>query len=179
MNDQSTFLLHLPTTGLFGAPSATEASQTGSNVTRLRKVTGPVIKGDQRGRTLGFPTANIDVEEDHKFLRRGVYAVWVELEGHLLPAVAAYGKPMFSNDQPPLETHIFDFSGDIYGRQISVYLVSFLRESKVFTSLDELMEAMNSDAAKAREILAIDGEADSDATTTQVGSKPSTRTDSQ
>lgn len=157
MTEQSATMLRIQQGGAIGAPRPMGNGQHSAfGYRRLRKLAGPVIQGDQRGRTLGFPTANIALGDNDKSLRQGVYAVWVELEGYLLPGVAAYGKPMFNNGVPPLETHIFDFSADIYGRQIGVYLVSFLREPKVFTSLDELITAMNEDAGKAREILAME-----------------------
>lgn len=116
-------------------------------------ISGVVVSGDRRGRTLGFPTANIDIGETGHTLRQGVYAVWVTIDGAELRGVAAYGKPMFDNHRPPLETHIFDFSADIYGRRITVQLVSYIREPRVFADLDGLIVAMNDDACRARDIL--------------------------
>jgi riboflavin kinase / FMN adenylyltransferase len=130
------------------------ADQIEGGQTVLHTFTGTVVTGDQRGRTLGFPTANIDIGDQSQDLRQGVYAVWLVLDGEVLAGVAAYGKPMFDNHHPPLETHIFDFSADIYGREITVYLLEYIREPQIFSGLADLVAAMSDDARQAREILA-------------------------
>ncbi len=114
---------------------------------------GEVIKGDQRGRTLGFPTANIATASTFG-LAQGVYAVRARLGEKLLDGVAAYGKPMFNNELPPFETYLFDFDADIYGRHLEVALIGHIRGQEKFGSLDELITAMNRDKGKAREALA-------------------------
>jgi riboflavin kinase/FMN adenylyltransferase len=116
-------------------------------------VEGCVVKGDQRGRELGFPTANT-VTHDNFQLAQGVYAVRARLGDRLFDGVAAYGKPMFNNQRPPFETHLFDFSEDIYGQTILVSLVAHIRGQEVFNGLDELIAAMTRDSNKARKILA-------------------------
>jgi riboflavin kinase / FMN adenylyltransferase len=113
---------------------------------------GCVVKGDQRGRELGFPTANTATHASFQ-LAQGVYAVRAKLGGRLFDGVAAFGKPMFNNQRPPFETHLFDFDEDIYGQTISVALVGFIRGQEVFSGLDELMVAMERDSAKARELI--------------------------
>lgn len=114
---------------------------------------GCVVKGDQRGRELGFPTANTLTPTGFQ-LAQGVYAVRARLGDRLLDGVAAYGKPMFDNQLPPFETHLFDFDEDIYGRTLGVALVGHIRGQEVFSGLDELMAAMDRDAQKARAMLA-------------------------
>ncbi|WP_375449811.1 bifunctional riboflavin kinase/FAD synthetase [uncultured Devosia sp.] len=114
---------------------------------------GCVVKGDQRGRELGYPTANT-VTHDNFQLAQGVYAVRARLGTRLFDGVAAYGKPMFNNQRPPFETHLFDFSEDIYGQIIVVCLVAHIRGQEVFSGLDELITAMHRDSTKARRILA-------------------------
>ena len=114
---------------------------------------GCVVKGDQRGRELGYPTANT-VTHDNFQLAQGVYAVRARLGERVFDGVAAYGKPMFNNQRPPFETHLFDFSEDIYGQTIVVCLVDHIRGQEVFSGLDELITAMNRDSNKARKILA-------------------------
>jgi riboflavin kinase/FMN adenylyltransferase len=116
-------------------------------------VTGPVVKGDQRGRLLGFPTANVPTPTGFG-LAQGVYAVRVRLGDRLLDGVASHGKPMFNNERPPFETWIFDFDEDIYGQELSVALVHHVRGQKVFNGLDELIAAVNADADEARRMLA-------------------------
>jgi riboflavin kinase/FMN adenylyltransferase len=113
---------------------------------------GKVVLGDQRGRTLGFPTANTPTPTGFA-LAQGVYAVRARLGDRLLDGVAAYGKPMFNNERPPFETVLFDFDEDIYGEELAVALVGHIRGQEVFSGLDELIAAMKRDSARAREQL--------------------------
>jgi riboflavin kinase / FMN adenylyltransferase len=113
---------------------------------------GAVVQGDQRGRDLGYPTAN--TASGHGFqLAQGVYAVRARVGERLFDGVAAYGKPMFDNQRPPFETHLFDFDADIYGRTIDVALIAHIRGQEVFNGLDELIAAMDRDSRKARDLL--------------------------
>ena len=114
---------------------------------------GEVIKGDQRGRELGFPTANIATGSTFG-LAQGVYAVRARLGEKLLDGVAAYGKPMFNNELPPFETYLFDFDADIYGRHLEISLIGHIRGQEKFAGLDELIAAMNRDSDRARKALA-------------------------
>ncbi|MEO6012085.1 MAG: bifunctional riboflavin kinase/FAD synthetase [Devosia sp.] len=113
---------------------------------------GEVIKGDQRGRLLGFPTANIATASTFA-LAQGVYAVRARLGEKLLNGVASFGKPMFNNDLPPFETFLFDFDADIYGRHLEIALVSHIRGQEVYRGLDELIAAIGRDSRKARTAL--------------------------
>jgi riboflavin kinase / FMN adenylyltransferase len=117
-------------------------------------VEGTVIAGDKRGRELGFPTANFALPANSD-LAQGVYAVRVKLGNRIMDGVAAYGKPMFDNVQPPFEAHIFDFDEDIYGSHIAITLIDFLRGQQKFDGLDQLITQMNIDSQKARDILAM------------------------
>lgn len=122
------------------------------------RIDGPVITGEQRGRDLGYPTANMSIDGLHppKF---GVYAVKVDvLEG---PHIGTYNgaasigiRPMFDGDVPNCETYLFDFSGDLYGTRLSIALVDYLRGEEKFDSLDALITQMDADCARAREIFA-------------------------
>src|SRR5690606_6557660 len=114
---------------------------------------GCVVQGDQRGRELGYPTANTRTPEGFQ-LAQGVYAVRARIGERLFDGVAAYGKPMFDNQRPPFETHLFDFDEDIYGQTISVALIAHIRGQEVFSGLDELIAAMDRDSRKARQALA-------------------------
>lgn len=114
---------------------------------------GCVIKGDQRGRELGYPTANTMTHANFQ-LAQGVYAVRARLGERLFDGVAAFGKPMFNNQRPPFETHLFDFDEDIYGQTISVALLGHIRGQEVFSGLDELISAMNRDSRRARDAIA-------------------------
>ncbi|ODT65881.1 MAG: riboflavin biosynthesis protein RibF [Pelagibacterium sp. SCN 63-23] len=114
---------------------------------------GCVVQGDQRGRELGFPTANTRTPTGF-LLAQGVYAVRARLGDRLFDGVAAYGKPMFDNQLPPFETHLFDFDEDIYGQTLGVALVGHIRGQEVFSGLPELIAAMDRDARKARALIA-------------------------
>ncbi|WP_298920667.1 bifunctional riboflavin kinase/FAD synthetase [uncultured Roseobacter sp.] len=121
------------------------------------RIEGPVIGGEQRGRELGYPTANMSIDGLHP-PAFGVYAVLVDvLDGpHTgsYQGVASMGvRPMFGENRPNLETFIFDFQGDIYGAQLSVGLVEHLRPEETFDSLDVLITQMDADSATARQIL--------------------------
>ena len=122
------------------------------------RIEGEVIHGDQRGRDLGYPTANMSITGLHppKF---GVYAVKVDvLDG---PHAGSYDgaasigvRPMFGENIPNCETFIFDFKGDLYGAHLSVALVDYLRPELKFDGLDALITQMDADCDQAREILA-------------------------
>lgn len=114
---------------------------------------GCVVKGDQRGRELGYPTANTTTHANFQ-LAQGVYAVRAQLGTRVFDGVAAYGKPMFNNQRPPFETHLFDFDEDIYGQTITVALIEHIRGQEVFSGLDELIAAMDRDSGKARALIA-------------------------
>ncbi len=122
------------------------------------RIEGEVLHGEKRGRGLGYPTANMSIAGLHP-PRFGVYAVTVDiLDG---PHAGSYGgaasigvRPMFGENAPNLETFLFDFSGDIYGRRLSVGLVEWLRGEEKFDGVDALVARMADDCARAREILA-------------------------
>ena len=121
------------------------------------RIEGPVIGGEQRGRTLGYPTANMSIDGLHP-PAFGVYAVLFDvLDGPHAGAyqgVASMGvRPMFGENTPNLETFVFDFSGDLYGAPVSVALVEHLRGEEKFDSLDALITQMDADSAQARTIL--------------------------
>jgi len=122
------------------------------------RIEGPVIGGEQRGRELGYPTANMSVEGLHP-PAFGVYAVLAEvLDGPHAGqycGVASLGvRPMFGENTPNLETFVFDFSGDLYGAHASVALVEYLRGEEIFDSIDALVTQMDADSARARKTLA-------------------------
>ncbi|WP_170524979.1 bifunctional riboflavin kinase/FAD synthetase [Ruegeria arenilitoris] len=122
------------------------------------RIEGEVIGGEQRGRELGFPTANMSIEGIHppKF---GVYAVLVDVldgphAGSYHGAASVGVRPMFHGEVPNIETFLFDFSGDLYGATLSVGLVDFLRPEMTFGGLDALIAQMTEDCDRARKILA-------------------------
>jgi riboflavin kinase/FMN adenylyltransferase len=121
---------------------------------RPYRMLGRVIRGRELGRTLGFPTANLRIMR-RKPPVRGVLAVHVYgIEPKALTAVASLGtRPTVDGTDMLLEVHVFDFAGDLYGREIEVEFVAKLRDEVKFDSLNELMEQMKVDAAQARDLL--------------------------
>jgi len=121
------------------------------------RIDGAVLHGEKRGRTLGYPTANMSIEGLHP-PAFGVYAVLVDvLEGPQAGSyhgVASLGvRPMFGVNTPNIETYLFDFNGDLYDKSLSVGLVEHLRGEEKFDSLDALIAQMDDDSARARAIL--------------------------
>lgn len=121
------------------------------------RIEGEVIGGEQRGRTLGYPTANLSIEGLHP-PAFGVYAVLVDVldgpnAGSYCGAASLGVRPMFDGETPNIETFIFDFSGDLYGANLSVALVHYLRPEQKFDDLDALIAQMDADCVRAREIL--------------------------
>jgi riboflavin kinase/FMN adenylyltransferase len=126
-------------------------------------VEGHVAQGDQRGRTLGFPTANVSMD-GYLQPRHGIYAVRVHVEpsGAAQPnqAAAVYGgvasfglRPMYALEKPLLEAHLFDFEGDLYGKIVRIELVRYLRGEQTFADEAALVAQMKKDAEEARGIL--------------------------
>ena len=118
-------------------------------------VRGPVTHGEKRGRTIGFPTANVALGA-HLEPARGVYAVTATLPGgDAVPGVANIGRRPTVNDgqESRVEAHLFDWSGDLYGQEIAVGLHAFLRAERKFGSFDELKGQISADAAQARSLL--------------------------
>lgn len=113
-------------------------------------LTGEVVHGFARGRTIGFPTANVAAEEE-LIPAHGVYAVRVELDGTVRPGVCNIGvRPTFDGEKVSVEVHLLDFAGDLYGRRLEVQLIARLREERRFDGLDALVAQITADAADAR-----------------------------
>ena len=114
---------------------------------------GEVVHGDARGRTLGFPTANIAVQPG-ALPPTGVYAVEAVVDGETFAAVANLGcRPTFAESGPSLEVHLLDFDGDLYGRELEVTFRQMLREEQKFSGPDELRQQIGRDVAAARACL--------------------------
>ena len=124
---------------------------------RPYRMSGKIVKGDRVGRTLGYPTANVDLRRRQSAVM-GIFAVRVHgLEGGPHDAVASVGsRPTFAGTKPILEVHIFDFDEDIYGEYIHVDFVAWLREQEKFDLVEDLVAQMGVDAENARSALAAD-----------------------
>jgi riboflavin kinase / FMN adenylyltransferase len=116
-------------------------------------VSGEVIHGEKRGRDLGYPTANIRLD-DNCGLRHGIYAVRVGRGAERFDAVASFGRrPTFDNGAPLLEVFLFDFKGDLYGTALDVAFIGFIREELKFDDVEALVARMDDDSARARALL--------------------------
>ena len=122
-------------------------------------LSGKVIKGDQIGRKIGFPTANLFIEESYKLIPSdGIYAVSVDFKSGQLKDENAKGmayighRPTINGMSRNIEVHIFDFSEDIYGETIRINFLEYFRDDQKFNSLDELKEQLGRDEVKARMI---------------------------
>lgn len=119
---------------------------------------GRVVRGQQLGRTLGFPTANLRFPKTPAL--SGIYATWVHgVAEHPWPSVSSFGtRPTVDGVEPLLEAHLFDFTGDLYGRHIEVEFVAKLRDELKFPDLPSLTAQMHRDAEQARALLSNDNQ---------------------
>lgn len=118
------------------------------------RIEGKIAPGKQLGRTIGFPTANLQSCEALAPERYGVYAAWFCLEGRRLPCMVNIGcHPTLPGGPPTIEAHIFNFSENIYGMAAAVELVAFLREEQRFPSVAALQQQLELDKARSAAIL--------------------------
>jgi riboflavin kinase/FMN adenylyltransferase len=121
-------------------------------------INGKVIKGDQRGRLIGFPTANIEIK-DYSQPKYGVYAVTVEMikkssKYKLYKGIANFGvRPTFNKKTPLLEVYLFDFNLNIYNSALKVNFIDFIRKEKKFSGIDSLKMQLNKDILQATQVL--------------------------
>jgi riboflavin kinase/FMN adenylyltransferase len=123
---------------------------------RNYKIQGIIEVGDQRGRKLGFPTANIAVWAERLIPTAGVYACWATVRGKTWGAISNVGvRPTFETSPVPprVEAHLLDFNDDIYGENLQLEFVSRLRDERRFPSIDSLIAQISQDSLRAREIL--------------------------
>ena len=121
------------------------------------EIEGMVVTGDQRGRKIGFPTANLK-SDGYVFPALGVYAIWVgrfigrKMAWH--PGIVNVGRrPTFGGEEITIEAHLFDFHGDLYGQNLRIAFVEYLRPEKKFGGIEEIKKQINTDCDMARDIL--------------------------
>lgn len=118
------------------------------------RVAGKVVGGAKRGTGLGYPTANLPMPKGTA-LGHGIYAVRAHVDGAAHDAAAYLGtRPTFDDGMPVLEVFLLDFDGDLYGHQMEVEFVGFIRDDRKFSSADELVHQMDADVAQVRAVLA-------------------------
>ena len=119
---------------------------------RFYSTTGIVVHGDKRGRTIGFPTANVDVNEEYIIPPLGVYAVRMKVKNHWYNGVCNVGfKPTFNKDslKISIEVHLFDFNQDIYGEEVVIEWHLYLRKEQKFSGIEELVAQIERDKQTA------------------------------
>ena len=124
---------------------------------RTYSLRGKVVTGDGRGRTIGFPTANIEPLEAYVLPCKGVYAVRCHVRGSIFNAVMNIGsKPTFSPEafKVTLEAHLFDFNDSIYGELVEIEFIQYIRNERKFASIDELVGQIRQDETEAKDLLA-------------------------
>jgi len=147
---------NISSTKIRDALLAGDVAQAARLLGRPYSLSGGVVQGDQRGRQMGYPTANIQVPDAHKLLpANGVYAVWVTLpDGSRYPAMLNAGnRPTVDGIRYAIEAHLFDFQGDLYGKSLEVAFVERLRNEQRFPSLEALIAQLAVDAVAARAVL--------------------------
>lgn len=149
--------LEISSTAIREALSEGRVRDAATMLGHWHRIDGIVIRGDQRGRDLGYPTVNMALTGLHQ-PRFGVYAVKVDVlsgphKGAYHGAASVGVRPTFGENIPNIETYLFDFQGDLYGAHLSVALVDYLRPEEKFDSLDALITQMDADCAEARAIL--------------------------
>jgi riboflavin kinase/FMN adenylyltransferase len=137
------------------ALAAGDLHQVEQQLGRRYAIRGPVVRGDQRGRELGFPTANIAITPDRALPAFGVYATWAYVGEARYPSATNIGnRPHFGGDlKPSVETYILDFDEDIYGRTVKLEVVERISPELRFETLEQLKAKIADDVARAREIL--------------------------
>ena len=133
-----------------------DAGRAAALLGRPYRLRGTVVRGDQRGRTIGYPTANVRQDARKLVPRQGVYAVRARLEnGTALGGMMNVGRrPTFETDgATTLEVHLFGFDGDLYGRRLTVEVVARLRDERPFDGVESLVAQLGRDAAAARDAL--------------------------
>ncbi len=139
------------------ALASSDVSEGAKLLGRNHSLSGEVVLGDQRGRDLGFPTANIDVDSRLLLPGDGIYATWAVIDGVRLPSATSIGvRPTFGLTQRLVEVYVIDFSGDLYGQTMNVEFVRKLRDQETFSGVDALIKQISQDVTDSRETLAGD-----------------------
>jgi len=133
---------------------AGDVVQAAKALGRPHRIDGIVVRGEGRGRQLGFPTANVRTDRHVAIPADGIYAGWAVLHRKRLPAAISVGtNPTFEGRQRTVEAYILDFDEDIYGVELGVEFVGRLRGMVKFDSVEALVEQMGRDVEQARDLL--------------------------
>jgi riboflavin kinase/FMN adenylyltransferase len=141
-------------TSIRAALAAGDLESVQKQLGRSYSLRGPVVRGDERGRQIGFPTANIGVTADRALPAFGVYATWAYLgETRYASATNIGMRPTFGGEKASVETYIIDFEGDIYDQMLRIELVARLRPELKFDGIEAIKAQIVRDVAEARALL--------------------------
>ena len=141
-------------TGIRLAVADGDVERAAALLGRPYAITGVVVPGEGRGATIGIPTANLSFPDKLAVPRRGVYAVYAEVDGHRFPAVANLGvRPTFGGDREVLEVHVIDEELDLRGKELAVHFIARLRDEQRFDGVDGLVAQIRSDIDAAGGLL--------------------------
>jgi riboflavin kinase/FMN adenylyltransferase len=147
----------ISSTRIRAAIAAGKVSLAAADMGRYYSITGPVVHGDGRGHSLNLPTANIHIPAGKVLPAYGIYAcrAWVDGQSH--PAATSIGiRPTFYKDQAPaptIEAHLLDFNGNLYGRDVTLEFVEYLRREEKYPSIQALLAQIQKDITQTREIV--------------------------
>jgi riboflavin kinase/FMN adenylyltransferase len=144
----------LSATAIRGALQEGNLAEVEKSLGRRYSLRGPVVRGDERGRQLGFPTANIAITPDRALPAFGVYATWAFVGETRYASVTNVGnRPTFDGQRTTVETYIFDFAGDLYDQLLRIELVERLRPERKFDGIEAIKAQIERDVAQARRAL--------------------------
>lgn len=133
-----------------------DLTQANTWLGRPYRLSGKVVRGESRGRSIGFPTANLAVWEQQVIPANGVYACRAEVNGQPLSAVTNIGsRPTFGGGDITVEAHLFDFDGDLYGQTVTLDFITRLRGEQKFSGVEDLVAQIKQDAEQARAVLGV------------------------
>jgi riboflavin kinase/FMN adenylyltransferase len=136
--------------------STGQVARAADNLGRFYAISGPVVHGDGRGRRINIPTANIDYPKDKVIPANGVYACWAWVGTEKYPAAVNIGiNPTFTPDKeiPNVEAHILDFDRELYGQEVKLEFVEYLRQELKYNNVEALLEQIHADITNTRQIL--------------------------
>lgn len=132
-----------------------DVDQAAKFLGRYYILNGTVVHGDKRGKKIGYPTANIQIDMSKKIIPKiGVYAVWTRVDKEYYPGMMNIGKrPTFDGEELTMEVHLFSFNNDIYGKEVQVQFVDRIRDEQQFKSIEQLKEQLDRDRRNSVKIL--------------------------
>ncbi|HVM19177.1 MAG TPA: bifunctional riboflavin kinase/FAD synthetase [Egibacteraceae bacterium] len=146
----------ISSTEIRGAVEQGDVALAARMLGRPPSIDGVVVRGNQRGAGLGYPTANVQVDARLAVPARGIYAGEFTLDGDRRPCVTNVGvNPTFGGQELRVEAHLLDFDGDLYGREVSVDFRHRIRDEEKFDSVEQLVAQIDADAAEARRLLGL------------------------